>query len=239
VRKALRITRTVVLAVAVVYVALCAVVYAMMRQPPPVLARFMDKVPAVGWMTLPMETLWTWASRGDLGPGAEAPDFELPTVDGASRVRLSALRGKPVVLVFGSYTCPPFRKKMPDINGLYEKYRERAAFYFVYIEEAHSTDGWPSKTNAREGVLYARAQKIEDRVQAGETCWTKLKIPFPMLVDDLDDHVGRRYQAWPIRVYIVDKDGKIAFKTLPGPFGFEADLVRPAFDKHLGAPAST
>jgi type I thyroxine 5'-deiodinase len=76
-------------------------------------------------------------------------------------------------------------------------------------------------------------------VKAGETCWTKLKIPFPMLVDDLDDHVGRRYQAWPIRVYIVDKDGKIAWKTLPGPFGFEAELVRPAFDKHLGAPVST
>lgn len=42
-------------------------------------------------------------------PGAEAPDFELDRLgaDGrpsAGRVRLSALRGTPVALVFGSYT---------------------------------------------------------------------------------------------------------------------------------------
>lgn len=36
-------------------------------------------------------------------PGEEAPDFELPTVDGGP-VRLSALRGRPVVLRFGSFT---------------------------------------------------------------------------------------------------------------------------------------
>ncbi len=36
-------------------------------------------------------------------PGEEAPDFELESTDG-ERVRLSALRGRPVVLHFGSIT---------------------------------------------------------------------------------------------------------------------------------------
>jgi len=37
--------------------------------------------------------------------GALAPDFDLPTLDNSSRVRLSSFRGEePVVLVFGSYT---------------------------------------------------------------------------------------------------------------------------------------
>lgn len=36
-------------------------------------------------------------------PGAEAPRFELPRVDGAP-VRLGDLRGKPVLLHFGSYS---------------------------------------------------------------------------------------------------------------------------------------
>ena len=36
--------------------------------------------------------------------GELAPDFELATLDGDARVRLSALRGKPVGLIFGSYT---------------------------------------------------------------------------------------------------------------------------------------
>jgi cytochrome oxidase Cu insertion factor (SCO1/SenC/PrrC family) len=37
--------------------------------------------------------------------GGLAPDFELPLLHGDGRtVRLSALRGRPVALIFGSYT---------------------------------------------------------------------------------------------------------------------------------------
>jgi len=38
-----------------------------------------------------------------VAPGESAPDFELPS-DNGERVRLSALRGTPVLLHFGSYT---------------------------------------------------------------------------------------------------------------------------------------
>ncbi len=37
--------------------------------------------------------------------GDEAPDFELPLLrGGGEKVRLSDLRGRPVALIFGSYT---------------------------------------------------------------------------------------------------------------------------------------
>ncbi len=36
--------------------------------------------------------------------GAEAPDFKLKSVDGKTEVQLSKLKGKPVVLILGSYT---------------------------------------------------------------------------------------------------------------------------------------
>jgi len=37
--------------------------------------------------------------------GDEAPDFQLPILDGkGATVRLSELRGRPVALIFGSYT---------------------------------------------------------------------------------------------------------------------------------------
>jgi hypothetical protein len=47
------------------------------------------------------------AERETLAPavGADAPDFELPRLGSADRVRLSQFRGrKPVALIFGSYT---------------------------------------------------------------------------------------------------------------------------------------
>jgi cytochrome oxidase Cu insertion factor (SCO1/SenC/PrrC family) len=44
----------------------------------------------------------TWRGQG-VAPGREAPDFELEAATG-ERVRLSGLRGRPVVLHFGSFT---------------------------------------------------------------------------------------------------------------------------------------
>jgi cytochrome oxidase Cu insertion factor (SCO1/SenC/PrrC family) len=41
---------------------------------------------------------------GDLKEGAAAPDFTLTDLRGEKTVRLSELRGKPVVLIFGSCT---------------------------------------------------------------------------------------------------------------------------------------
>jgi peroxiredoxin len=55
-------------------------------------------------MLIPFETLWNSARKGTLSPGETAPEFQLTTTDHKVSVNLSQLRGKPVVLVFGSYT---------------------------------------------------------------------------------------------------------------------------------------
>ena len=39
-----------------------------------------------------------------VGRGDMAPDFTLPTAEGFDEIRLSSLRGRPVVLVFASHT---------------------------------------------------------------------------------------------------------------------------------------
>ena len=230
----------VVAVVAFFYVGICAVIFVVMHGPPSAMAPFMDRVPRILWAVLPLEAMWTHVNRGRVEPGDVAPDFALLPVGGGERVRLSSLRGKPVVLMFGSYTCPPFRKRMPDMNTLYAPYKDRAHFYFIYVEEAHSTDGWPTESNQKDGVLFANAVSRDDRVKAGTACSSGLKIPFPMLVDEMDNRIGRTYKAWPIRVYVVDKDGKIAFKSATGPFGFVVEEVKPALDRILGpaAPAS-
>ena len=42
--------------------------------------------------------------QGDLKVGDQAPDFTVQDVEGEQTVKLSKLRGKPVVLIFGSCT---------------------------------------------------------------------------------------------------------------------------------------
>jgi len=56
--------------------------------------------------------------------GDRAPDFELPSLDG-SHVKLSELRGKPVLLNFWATWCAPCRVEMPWLVELDEKYRDR------------------------------------------------------------------------------------------------------------------
>lgn len=94
-------------ALAVLWLGAAAVMYNIMRQPPEHFARVMSKLPQpLAFLVLPFETLWLHARAGDLSIGDRAPDFTLTTLDKTSTIRLSSLtaEGKPVVLVFGSYT---------------------------------------------------------------------------------------------------------------------------------------
>ena len=87
------------------YLALFAAVLAAMTRPPRQFGAFMRHMPpAVVWGVLPARSMWLWARRGALETGQPAPEFDLATHDGARRVTLSSHRGRPVVLVFGSYT---------------------------------------------------------------------------------------------------------------------------------------
>jgi len=85
----------------------CGLLYRVMRQPPETFARVMARIPGpVAFLVLPFESLWTHARAGDLQVGDSAPDFSLLKLDKSASVQLSTLtaQGRPVVLIFGSYT---------------------------------------------------------------------------------------------------------------------------------------
>lgn len=56
-------------------------------------------------------------------PGAPAPDFELPTLNG-ELIRLEDLRGQAVVVNLWATWCPPCRAEMPDMQRVYDEYRD-------------------------------------------------------------------------------------------------------------------
>jgi hypothetical protein len=93
--------------VALLWLLGCAALYRVMRQPPETFARFMARLPGpVPFLLFPFETLWTRARAGALQVGDPAPDFTLMKLDKSASVQLSNLtaQGRPVVLIFGSYT---------------------------------------------------------------------------------------------------------------------------------------
>src|SRR5205823_8930983 len=146
------------------------------------------------------------------GPSLDesAPDFTLKTNDGSKDLTLSKLVGpKPVILVFGNFTCGPFRNQAGNVEKLFQMYKDRATFVMVYVREAHPIDGWAMDSNDRVGVALAQPRTYEERASVAQTCGRRLGLGFPMLVDAIDDAVGARYSGMPSRLYLLDRDGKV------------------------------
>lgn len=163
---------------------------------------------------------------GSLQPGPRpdepAPDFTLKRVDGGEDLTLSKLVGaKPVVLIFGNFTCGPFRSQAGNIEKLAARYKDRANFLMVYVREAHPTDGWSMESNDRVGVSERQPITDAERLAVARKCSKRLELGFPMLVDSIDDAVGTRYSGMPGRFYLIDPQGKVAYQSGRGPFGFK------------------
>ena len=90
----------------------------------------------------------------------------------------------------------------------------------MYIEEAHPTDLWQLSSNERDDVLVASPRSDAERVDVATTCIVKLAVKLPALIDGLDNRTERAYTGWPDRLYLVGTDGRIRFKSAPGPYGF-------------------
>jgi len=101
----------------------------------------------------------------------------------------------------------------------------------VYIQEAHPTDGWQMPSNLKDRVLVASAKSFAARDEAANTCVRKLGIEIPALVDDIDDSTERVYTGWPDRLYVIDREGRVAYKSKAGPFGFHPDQMAQALAK--------
>lgn len=101
----------------------------------------------------------------------------------------------------------------------------------MYVLEAHPSDVWQMQSNIRDNVVYASPKSAEERASLAGTCVRKLGIKFPALVDGYDNVVEKTYSGWPDRIYLIDKDGRISYKSKAGPFGFHADELRSALEK--------
>ena len=119
------------------------------------------------------------------------------------------------------------------LNQLYDQYKDRVAFYVVYIQEAHPTDIWQMQSNVREKVLFASPKNDGERVAVASSCVRNLHLKMPAILDPLENPTERAYTGWPDRLYVIDRDGKVAFKSQPGPFGFHPKDMEEALKRVL------
>jgi len=106
----------------------------------------------------------------------------------------------------------------------------------VYILEAHPIDAWQDESNAKDKVAVASPKSFEQRCAVADTCATKLALQIPAVVDDLQNSTEIAYTAWPDRLYVIDRDGRVAYKSQPGPFGFKPGEVADTLRRLLSGP---
>lgn len=76
-------------------------------------------------------------------------------------------------------------------------------------------------SNQRVDINLAQPKTAAERTLAAVHCCDSLKMALPLLVDGIDDVVGREYSGFPDRLYLIDRDGRVAYKGGRGPFGYK------------------
>ena len=107
-------------------------------------------------------------------------------------------------------------------------------FLVVSITEAHPSDVWQMQSNLKDKVVFASPKNEEERAFVAGACVRKLGIKFPAVLDEFGNSTESAYTGWPDRIYLVDRNGRVAYKSRPGPFGFKASELSAALRATLG-----
>jgi peroxiredoxin/sulfur relay (sulfurtransferase) DsrC/TusE family protein len=138
-----------------------------------------------------------------LAPGKLAPDFEELMTDGKTKMKLSDLRGKVVLIDFWASWCGPCRKENPNVVRTYEKYKE-AGFTVMSVSLDRDRAAWLAA--------------IE-----------KDKLTWPNHVSDLGHWSSRVPQMYGVKgipfTVLIDQEGKVIRTNLRGE-ALEQELSR-------------
>ncbi len=104
---------------------------------------------------------------------------------------------------------------------MHQRLGDRVQFVAVYVREAHPTDRWRAPGNDRVGISFTQPRSKDERHSVAAKCCSTLQMTMPMVIDEMHDTVGHLYSGMPDRLYIIDRDGRVAYKGGRGPFGFK------------------
>jgi Iodothyronine deiodinase len=94
------------------------------------------------------------------------------------------------------------------------------------------------QSNIKDKVVFASPKNEEERAFIAGACVRKLNLKFPAVLDEFGNSTEQAYTGWPDRIYLIDSQGKIAYKSKPGPFGFKPEQLGTALAHAMPKVAS-
>ena len=119
-------------------------------------------------------------------------------------------------------------RSVGQLKKLKSKYGNEVEFLFVYCREAHAAD-----SNRPMGKDVEQPVSTEERRQVAANFVDEIKLGITALLDNIDDKTSQDYASLPDRLYLVAKDGKIAYAGDRGPRGFKPNELEQAIKDEL------
>ena len=111
---------------------------------------------------------------------------------------------------------------------MFYTHKRTVDFTIVCIRDSHPVLGFRAPTNDRKGIPAAEEPKsLADREKWACEDRKKMKCTIPVVMDGFDDKTLKAYDAFPQRVYVLDKSGKVVYVS-SGLVGFDVDSVTKA-----------
>ena len=92
----------------------------------------------------------------------------------------------------------------------------------VYVDEAHAGDGPPE-----DRLDFGIPKSIDDRRRAACELVCRLNLKAPVLLDNMQNTTYRDYGVASARLYLIDPDGRVAYKSTTAPQTFRPESLDP------------
>ena len=91
------------------------------------------------------------------------------------------------------------------------------------------------ESNDQAGVAVKQPRTNQERTSVAEKCCSTLGMTIPLLVDGIRNRVEEAYSGFPDRLYLIDSQGRVAYKGGRGPVGFKPEEMEQALALLLAA----
>jgi type I thyroxine 5'-deiodinase len=89
--------------------------------------------------------------------------------------------------------------------------------------------------NIDQQIVFEQPKTEDERASVAEACVLGMELEMPMVLDRLSNEVDTAYSALPERLYTIDREGIIVYRSGPGPWGFDVDAFEASLQGQIGS----
>ena len=134
--------------------------------------------------------------------GDEFPKFDLMTTTGDQIKKSDYISKKPLLMIFGSLTCPMTASAIPSLKRLHEKFNGQVEFVMLNVREAHP------------GELIQQPEATAQKMTNAAILKEHFEMPWTVASDDINGTLHRSLDTKPNAAFLMDTNGKVAFRSI-------------------------